>query len=202
MFSTNLGIVLMLCAGSMVHSFPQGAVILEADEPDFVVVEAGDDQEPRQGRLVLETPLDRSEPGQAGFRLPRPSGRSEDENLEAVIVEVGDFDDSAPGFEDIPRDRSGSNNAGFRLPLPETEDESATETESPVLKAGFTKDIRISSVDAAEGDDADFVVVDAAPEEDLKGRTGVISDIPRDLSGLKKAGFRLPLPDDQVNFDY
>ena len=25
------------------------------------------------------------------FRLPRPSGRSEDENLEAVIVEVGVF---------------------------------------------------------------------------------------------------------------
>ena len=38
-------------------------------------------------------------------------------------------------------------------------------------------------------------------QEDLKGRIGLESDIPRDLSGLKKAGFRLPLPEDQVD-DY
>ena len=44
---------MLLCAGSLVNSFPQGAVILEADEPDFVVVEAGDDQEPRQVILRL-----------------------------------------------------------------------------------------------------------------------------------------------------
>ena len=36
-----------------------------------------------------------------------------------------------------------------------------------MLKAGFTKDIRISSVDDAEGSDADFVVVDAAPEVNM-----------------------------------
>ena len=46
------------------------------------------------------------------FRLPLP-GRL-DEELGAVIVEVAEFDDSEPGFQDIPRDRSGPNQAGFR----------------------------------------------------------------------------------------
>merc|ERR1719468_1245490 len=123
-----LGLGFLLAVQS--NAFPQAAVIIEAELPDFVVVEAAGEDEARQGRLVFESPEDDSAPGVAGFRLPRPQGRT-DSDLEAVIVEVGDFDESEPGFQDIPRDRSGSNEAGFRLPLPvETTTEPTTVAQS------------------------------------------------------------------------
>jgi len=235
------GIVLFFFFGAtFCLPFPQDFVILEA-EPDFVIVEAGN-QEDRQGRVLVETPVDNSQLDQANFRLPLP-GRL-DEELGAVIVEVAEFDDSEPGFQDIPRDRSGPNQAGFRLPLPESdafiveagaEDLPAIPTDkSAPGVAGFRLplsadavaddnivfDVDIPTDTSREGkagfrlpkpdlslengraiidrETVDFVVIEAAANDD-QGRS--FSDIPRDHSGLKKAGFKLPLPDDQVVSD-
>ena len=67
--------------------------------------------------------------------------------------------------------------AGFRLPrLENNNDNSAI-----VLKSAIAND--------------DVVVVEAE-EEGGEGR--ILSDIPRDHSGLQKAGFKLPLPDREV----
>merc|ERR1712173_496788 len=83
---------------------------------DFVVIEA---EEPRQGRvLISDTPVDSSEPGVAGFRLPLPQFD------DAVVIDAGADDEPfARVLSDIPRDANFGVQAGPRLPLPETFDD-------------------------------------------------------------------------------
>jgi len=169
---------LLVCVGA-VSSLPrpqQGFVILEAETISGNTDSLGGEDRQRDGRLLV----DNTPPGKAGFRAPLPG--LVDDNLGAVIVEVDKFDDSnSEGFEDIPRDRSAPDQAGFRLPLPQASDAIVFEAD------GLAEPRR-----AQQQNQQDFVVVEA--DNSKEGRA-FVADIPRDRSGLKVAGFRLPLPD-------
>jgi len=162
------------------------------EELAAVIVDAGDVDPTRDSDPgFADIPRDRSGPNQAGFRLPLPED-------DAVIVEGRDQ-------PDIPTDTSLPEVAGFRLPLSDADnDDIIFDAEIPIDnsregKAGF----RLPRPSGATGraisnsEPVDFVVVEAAADDEVEeGRA--LSDIPRDHSGLKKAGFRLPLPDDQI----
>ena len=62
-------LVLVLLFGA-VSSFPQDFVVLEADGEDRLLdaVVLEDVREDREGKFLVESPEDRSEAGQAGFR--------------------------------------------------------------------------------------------------------------------------------------
>jgi len=196
----HVGLFVVLVGAVSSLPMPQDFVVLEADLDSSSGDLQADGGDRRDGGRLL---VDNSPPGKAGFRAPLPG--SVDEELGAVIVEVDSFDDGPEnhdGFEDIPRDTSGPNQAGFRLPLPEIDTSSRSAHKSGDI-AGFRLPISAASGDDAvvfESDRAnpraaapqDFVIVEAASAAEETGRN--IKDIPRDRSGLKVAGFRLPLP--------
>jgi len=143
-----------------------------------VVVEAALDE--TQGRIGKDIPLDNSGPSRAGFRLPVP---------DFIIVET-DFQSNGGVASDIPRDESGEGRAGFRLPLPENEDHAVVVEVGDVPQAGF----RLSRPQIRNEDD--IIVIEANINGDIAEKA--LSDIPRDHSGAGRAGFRLPLPEDDV----
>ena len=133
---------------------------------DFVIISAGEEREGRV--LISDTPLDRSPPEVANFRLPVSATPDYDD---VVIVEAGDYDYDDPSGRsnsDIPRDDTFGLRAGPRLPL-------AEEDLAVVLEVGDDGQVGQSRV---------------VPEG---GIIRVVDGIPRDVSGPDQAGFRLPL---------
>merc|ERR1712001_19518 len=134
---------------------------------DFVIISAGEEREGRV--LVSDTPLDRSPPEVANFRLPVSATPDYDD---VVIVEaVGDNDydyDQPSGRSDFPRDNNFGLQAGPRLPLAEED----------------------LAVVVEVGDDGEVGQSSGLP---VGGIIRVVDGIPRDVSGPNQAGFRLPL---------
>merc|ERR1712038_2098742 len=162
---------------------------------DVVVIEA---EEPRQGRvLISDTPVDSSEPGVAGFRLPLP------QLDDAVVIEAGIDDERAGRFlSETPRDLNFGVQAGPRLPLPDTFDDFVV-IEAAGDDEGEGRALSDIPRDFSGPDQAGFKLPkpDLGPivevfDDDEAGRS--LSDIPTDDSSPNQAGFRLPISDDAV----
>merc|ERR1711915_802674 len=128
--------------------------------------------------------LDRAEIGKAAGRQKR--------NDDFVVIEAEEPRQGRLLISDTPVDDSAPNVANFRLPLPDGDDAIAGRFISDIPRDhnfGVVAGPRLPLTETFD----DFVVVEAAGDEDGEGRA--LSDIPRDFSGPNKAGFKLPKPD-------
>ena len=168
-----------------------GFNLLPADyEDDIEVIEAaGDDSgEPRSFIPTNNAGSDRP-----GFKLLTPEDldrEASDDSLDVVVIEAGD--NGPEPLDDIPRDTSGPNEPFFKLPLPDEGEE------DEYADAYFQDEDDERNLDANEDEYDDIVIIEAgAPDEEPRS-----IDIPRDHSGPNNPGFKLPLPDDELEDDF
>jgi len=166
---------------------------------DFVITEA---EEPREGRvLIADVPLDHSSPDVASFRLPLAASFDDD----VVVIEAAEGEGRS--LSDIPRDRNFGIVAGPRLPLPDDDvvvvdvadgRDGRVLSETPLDhsapgQAGFRLPLPETELRSLQQDEEDFEIIEVGDDDYDQARSLVDSLSPTDNSGSGKAGFRLPL---------
>ena len=194
----------------MLHCFIVSIIILNVSpglpapraagaDLDFVITEA---EEPREGRvLIADVPLDHSSPDVASFRLPLAASFDDD----VVVIEAAEGEGRS--LSDIPRDRNFGIVAGPRLPLPDDDvvvvdvadgRDGRVLSETPLdhsapAQAGFRLPLPETELRSLQQDEEDFEIIEVGDDDYDQGRSLVDSLSPTDNSGSGKAGFRLPL---------